>query len=164
MDIVAPAQEAIQFSQHVEVDGRAFHAAVDGMDLEGMVSKRSDSTYRSGRTEAWLKTKCFIRSELEVASVLRERGKPPIAYMVDHDRRYLGGAFIALNREQREQLWSRVSGDVSTDGAEQLHPGLRGRVRHLRGEKELRHATWRKFGSSDDASTRRSGQSPAVSD
>ena len=28
--------------------------------------------------------------------------------MVDTDHRYVGGAFIALSREQRERLWVRV--------------------------------------------------------
>jgi hypothetical protein len=47
-----------------------------------------------------------LRAErVEVAAVLRERGKPPIAYMIDANRRYVGRAFIALNREQREPLW-----------------------------------------------------------
>jgi hypothetical protein len=58
------------------------------------------------------------------------------------NRRYIGGAFIALNREQRKQLWSRItSGAGAKDGTERLQPGLRGRVRHLRGEKELRHGS-----------------------
>jgi bifunctional non-homologous end joining protein LigD len=139
--LVEPAQGAIQYVEHVESDGREFLSAVDGMGLEGMVSKRAGGAYRSGRCDAWLKTKCFVRSELEVAAVLR--GKPPIAYMVDGERRYVGGAFIALNREQREHLWSRVAtkDGTSADGTEPLQPGIRGRVRHLRGEKELRHAT-----------------------
>jgi ATP-dependent DNA ligase len=120
--LVEPAQGAIQFSQHVDASGPDFFRAVEGMGLEGMVSKRAGSAYRSGRCDAWLKTKCFVRSELEVAAVLRERGKPPIAYIVDGDRRYVGGAFIALNREQREKLWSRVSTEhrASKDVTERL--------------------------------------------
>ena len=46
----------------------------------------------------------------EVAAVLRERGKPPVAYMVDADRNYVGGAFVSgLNRDMRERLWQRVT-------------------------------------------------------
>ncbi len=146
-ELVSPALGAIQFSQHVEVNGSEFLAAVDGLGLEGMVSKRADSAYRSGRTEAWVKAKCFARSEFEIAAVLRERGKPPVAYMVDSNGRYVGGAFVALTQELRERLWERVQSDRIApnmkikSGAEWLRPGLAGRVRHLRGEDELRHAT-----------------------
>ena len=71
--ILAPAEGAIQFSQHVAGSGKEFYETVDRMGLEGMVSKRPDSTYRSGPTTAWLKTKCYQLSEFEVAAVLRER-------------------------------------------------------------------------------------------
>jgi ATP-dependent DNA ligase len=65
--------------------------------------------YRSGRTETWLKTKCYDESVYEVAGVLRESGRPAVAYMVtpDKERRYVGGAFITLNHKLRERLWAR---------------------------------------------------------
>ena len=148
--LVAPAEGAIQFSQHVLGDGKAFYEAVDKMGLEGMVSKRPASAYRSGPTTAWLKTKCYQLSEFEVAAVLRERGKPPVAYMVDADRNYVGGAFISgLNRDMRERLWQRVTtkagppakGLTMKPGAEWVRPGLMATVRHLKGEEMLRHAS-----------------------
>ena len=37
------------------------------MGLEGVVSKRADRPYRSGRREDWLKTKCTDREEFVVA-------------------------------------------------------------------------------------------------
>ena len=39
------------------------------MELEGIVSKRADSRYRSGPSKAWLKIKCFTESEFEVVGV-----------------------------------------------------------------------------------------------
>lgn len=41
----------IQYSQHLEGHGAAFYDQVDRMGLEGMVSKRASSAYRSGRVE-----------------------------------------------------------------------------------------------------------------
>jgi hypothetical protein len=82
--------------------------------------------------------------------VLRERGRPAIAYMVtpDKERRYVGGAFIQLNQEMCERLWKRVTagakpvkGVEAKPGTEWLKPGLLGLVRHLKGEEMLRHAT-----------------------
>ena len=58
----------------------------------------------------WLKMKCYEEIGLEVAGVLREPGRPEVAYMVlpDKERRYVGGAFITFNAEMRERLWARV--------------------------------------------------------
>jgi ATP-dependent DNA ligase len=115
-----------------------------------MVSKRAAAPYRSGRTESWLKVKCYEETDYEVAAVLRDPGRPSVAYMVtpDNERRYVGGAFITLNEKMRERLWARVQakakpvkGVTVKPGAEWLKPGLIGRVRHLKGEQQLRHAT-----------------------
>ena len=48
----------IQFSEHVEGDGKVFYAAAEALGVEGIVSKRADSRYRSGRSPDWRKTKC----------------------------------------------------------------------------------------------------------
>jgi len=58
-ELVKPADGIIQYSQHVEGDGAAFYGAAEKMGLEGVVSKRRDSPYRSGgKDEAWVKVKC----------------------------------------------------------------------------------------------------------
>ena len=147
---IVPDGGAIQLSAHVEGDGAAFFAQADRLGLEGMVSKKASAPYRSGRTESWLKVKCFEESIYEVAAVLREPGRPAVAYMVtpDKERRYVGGAFITLNHQMRERLWARVQAKAKPlkgiqvkPGTQWLKPGLIGRVRHLKGERQLRHAT-----------------------
>ena len=149
---IVPGRRRHPVQQHVEGDGTAFFAQADRLGLEGMVSKKASAPYRSGRTETWLKVKCFEESIYEVAAVLREPGRPHVAYMVtpDKERRYVGGAFIALNEKMRERLWARVhakakplKGIQVKPGTEWLKPGLIGRVRHLKGEQQLRHATLR---------------------
>jgi DNA ligase D-like protein (predicted ligase) len=141
----------IQYSDHVAGGGQVFYDQVDRMGLEGMVSKRANSPYRSGRVETWLKAKCYEESTYEVAGVLREPGRPAVAYMVtpDKERRYVGGAFITLNQQMRERLWARVQkakgkpvkGVDAKPGTVWVKPGIIGRVRHLKGEEKLRHAT-----------------------
>jgi ATP-dependent DNA ligase len=137
---------AIQFSHHIAGNGAEVFKAVDEFGLEGMVSKRTNSPYRSGRGPAWLKTKCFTESVYEVAGVLREPGRPAVAYLVtpDKQRKYVGGAFITLNQELRERLWSRVranakpvKGVEAKPGTEWLKPGLVARVRYLKGEQRF---------------------------
>ena len=47
----------IRFNEHIEGDGPTVFAHACKMGLEGIVSKRKDSAYRSGRSPDWLKMK-----------------------------------------------------------------------------------------------------------
>jgi bifunctional non-homologous end joining protein LigD len=47
----------IVINEHVEADGASVFAAACRMGLEGIVSKRIDAPYRSGRSRDWIKTK-----------------------------------------------------------------------------------------------------------
>ncbi|WP_245426354.1 hypothetical protein [Mesorhizobium sp. WSM3862] len=71
----------IQYSDHVEGGGAAFFEAVEQMGLEGMVSKRRESPYKSGKVDSWVKTKCWDVRDLELLGVRREPGKPAAAIM-----------------------------------------------------------------------------------
>jgi bifunctional non-homologous end joining protein LigD len=58
------------------------------MGIEGIISKRADSPYRSGRSTAWAKTKCERSDTLVV-----------IGYEVDKERpRHLAGLHLAWRR------------------------------------------------------------------
>jgi bifunctional non-homologous end joining protein LigD len=55
--IVAKVRPGIRFNEHIEGDGPTVFAHACKMGLEGIVSKRKDSMYRSGRSPDWLKMK-----------------------------------------------------------------------------------------------------------
>jgi ATP-dependent DNA ligase len=55
--IVGKARSGLRFNEHIEGDGPTVFAHACQMGLEGIVSKRKDSTYRSGRSPDWLKMK-----------------------------------------------------------------------------------------------------------
>jgi bifunctional non-homologous end joining protein LigD len=55
--ILAKARPGIRFNEDIEGDGPAVFAHACKLGLEGIVSKRKDSTYRSGRSPDWLKMK-----------------------------------------------------------------------------------------------------------
>ncbi|MER8440561.1 ATP-dependent DNA ligase [Mesorhizobium sp. M1312] len=140
----------IQFSQALPGDAKAIYQLVDQAGLEGMVSKRRDSKYRSGPSTNWLKTKCYTVGEFELLGVEREAGKPAFALMAEPGtRKYIGSAFVSVNREMRERLWKRVQehpGEAPKDMKERpatqwVKPGIKARVKHLRGEEDLRHAS-----------------------
>jgi ATP-dependent DNA ligase len=55
--IVAKASPGIRFNEHMEGDGPTVFAHACKLGLEGIVSKRKDSAYRSGCSPDWLKMK-----------------------------------------------------------------------------------------------------------
>ena len=151
---IIPPDIRIQFSQAMPGDAKAIYHLVDQAGLEGMVSKRRDSKYRSGPSTNWLKTKCYTVGEFELLGVEREAGKPAFALMAEPGtRKYVGSAFVSVNREMRERLWKRVqehAGEAPKDmknrpATQWVKPGIKARVRHLRGEEDLRHASLQDF-------------------
>jgi ATP-dependent DNA ligase len=55
--MLAKAGLGVRFNKHLEGDGPTVFAHACKMGLEGIVSKRKDSAYRSGRSKHWLKFK-----------------------------------------------------------------------------------------------------------
>jgi bifunctional non-homologous end joining protein LigD len=155
-DLVKPAQGIIQYSQHVEGGGAEFFAAAERMGLEGIVSKRRGSPYRSGaKDEAWLKIKCWDIGEFELLGVQRQAGRRTEALLA-RDGKYVGKAVIATSNAIKERLWQRVQQDkgrppvglpkaVVTPDVEWVVPGINMRVKTLRGENKLRHASVQNF-------------------
>jgi bifunctional non-homologous end joining protein LigD len=58
--------KALRYSEHIEGRGADMHAKLCGWDQEGMIAKRADAPYRSGRSRDWLKIKCTKRQELVI--------------------------------------------------------------------------------------------------
>jgi len=55
--VLAKAGSGMRFNEHIEGDGPTVFAHACKMGLEGIVSKRLGSRYRSGRSTDWLKMK-----------------------------------------------------------------------------------------------------------
>jgi len=59
ISVVAKAGSGIRFNEHMECDdGDAVFRHACKMGLEGIVSKRKTSPYRSGRSPGWIKSNC----------------------------------------------------------------------------------------------------------
>jgi bifunctional non-homologous end joining protein LigD len=54
---LAKASDGIRLNDHIEDDGPTVFKHACKLGLEGIVSKRKDSPYRSGRSSDWLKSK-----------------------------------------------------------------------------------------------------------
>ncbi|MER9416528.1 ATP-dependent DNA ligase [Mesorhizobium sp. M0306] len=148
-----PAASRIQFSEALPGEAKAIFHLLDKAGLEGMVSKRRRSKYRSGRSINWLKVNCYTVEEYELLGVEREAGKPAFALMGEiGTRKYVGPAFINSSRAIRERLWKRAQEHagpppkgMKRPATQWVKPGIKARVKHLRGEEDLRHASLQDF-------------------
>jgi bifunctional non-homologous end joining protein LigD len=154
-DLFADTGPPFLFSEHHAGDGAALFAAAEQLGLEGIVSKRANSRYRSGPSKAWLKTKCMTESEFILVGMERNEGGPPFALLAREDQNgltYCGSAFVTLPHPARDEFWSRAEA-LKMDRpvlpelrkgrrkARFVRPELRVRAKHLRGGDMLRHAT-----------------------
>jgi bifunctional non-homologous end joining protein LigD len=66
------------YSDHFVGDGPAVYQGACKAGLEGIISKRADSKYRSGRFKDWLKIKCHHGEEFVIGGYSRSdvKGKP----------------------------------------------------------------------------------------
>lgn len=71
----AKAAPHLRYVEHFETDGGAVLASACAMGLEGIVSKRLDAPYRSGRSDAWTKAKCRGGQEVVLAGWTSEGAK-----------------------------------------------------------------------------------------
>jgi bifunctional non-homologous end joining protein LigD len=61
-----PANSQVRYSEHLAIDGPTMLEHSCRLGLEGIISKRTDSPYTSGRGDAWLKSKCRESQEFVI--------------------------------------------------------------------------------------------------
>ncbi|MBL8579264.1 MAG: DNA ligase D [Mesorhizobium sp.] len=65
----------LRFVEHFETGGEAVLRSACRLSLEGIVSKRADAPYVSGRTETWAKSKCRAGHEVVIGAYATTDGK-----------------------------------------------------------------------------------------
>ncbi len=66
----------IRYSEHLATDGARMLSEVCTLGLEGIISKRIDRPYRSGRHDDWLKSKCIQVDEFVIIGYLKGKAAP----------------------------------------------------------------------------------------
>jgi len=97
----------IRFVQHFESTANAVLKSACAMDLEGVVSKRLDAAYTSGRTDTWTKAKCRARHEVVLGGWTTEAGEVrSLLAGVNRDGRlaYVGRIGTGYGRDVKKNL------------------------------------------------------------
>lgn len=64
----------LRFVEHFETGGEAVLKSACRLSLEGIVSKKADAPYRSGRTDTWAKSKCRAGHEVVIGAYATTNG------------------------------------------------------------------------------------------
>ncbi len=67
-------RDPLRYAQHRERDGEAYYAEACRKGLEGVIAKRADSIYVSGRSREWLKFKCWEEQEFVIVGFTDPKG------------------------------------------------------------------------------------------
>ena len=109
----------IRYSTHVAGQGDEFFQQACRLSLEGVVSKRRDRPYESGRGRSWLKVKCIQEQEFVVGGFTEPKGA----------RTGLGALLLGVNDEGGGLAYvGKVGTGFTGDAARRL----RGRLDRLR--------------------------------
>jgi bifunctional non-homologous end joining protein LigD len=109
-----------RFSQAFEEDPHSLVESARKMKLEGIVGKRIDSPYRSGRSRDWIKLKCNLRQEFVVGGITRQEGARSGVislllglYEQDGTLTYAGSVRPYLPARREKEFQERVSPQVT---------------------------------------------------
>ena len=94
-DALAGHGGRLRYVEHFETGGDAVLKSACSMHLEGIVSKRLDAPYRSGRSDSWTKSKCRGGQEVVIAGWTSEGAKSFRSLLAAVNR---GGALVYAGR------------------------------------------------------------------
>ena len=77
LDQTAVDDSPIHLNPCVEADAKAVFEQACAMHLEGIVSKDTESTYRSGRKDSWIKIKCAKTNTFPIVALVEKLGASP---------------------------------------------------------------------------------------
>ena len=102
----------VRYVEHFETAGDAVLQSACRMNLEGIISKRLDAPYRSGRAGDWLKAKCRAGHEVVIGGWTQEAGT-------------LRSLLVGVHRGEHLVYVGRVGTGFGRDKVNRLFPKLK---------------------------------------
>jgi bifunctional non-homologous end joining protein LigD len=117
--LAASAKPRLKYAEHFAAAGPAVLESACRMGLEGVVSKRLDSAYRSGRTGAWTKAKCRPGQEVVIGAWATTDGRFRsllVGFERDGGLVYAGRVGTGFSQDKVARLLPRLK-SVATDAS-----------------------------------------------
>ncbi len=115
---VAARESRLRYVEHFETAADALLRSACRMSLEGVVSKRLDAPYRSGRGESWLKTKCRAGQEVVIGGWTVRDGQLRSLLAGVHEKgrlRYVGRIGTGFGQKSTKGVVPRLKSLASRD-------------------------------------------------
>jgi bifunctional non-homologous end joining protein LigD len=109
----------LRYSEHWIGQGQALFDKACESGLEGIVSKRKDQPYRSGRNQSWLKVKCLKSQEFVIGGFTEPAGS----------RTGLGALLLGVHDNGALRYSGRVGTGFSSETLSELRSHLDSRIR-----------------------------------
>ncbi|AUT76081.1 DNA ligase D [Paraburkholderia hospita] len=109
------AGQQLRFSPDFEAPPAQVFEAASGLGLEGLMLKRRDARYESGRTQTWLKAKARLRQELIICGFTGRGGKSGevgsllLGYYDGDKLRDAGSVGTGWDSRTAQDLWRRLA-------------------------------------------------------
>lgn len=110
----------LRYSEHLECEGEAYYRHACDNGWEGLIAKRADSPYRSGRSTDWLKFKCLREQEFVVGGFTEPQGSRAgfgalvVGYHDGGALRYAGKVGTGYDHATLRSLRARLDGMAQT--------------------------------------------------
>ena len=104
----------VRYSDHLRGQGEQVVDYVCRAGLEGVVSKRADSSYSSGRSDAWVKFKCLQRQEFVIGGFTQPSGQRKgfgsllLGYYKGDELQYAGHVGTGFSQQSLADLTQRL--------------------------------------------------------
>jgi bifunctional non-homologous end joining protein LigD len=109
-----PKNSPLRFSESFSEKGSVLLKSACKLGLEGIMSKRADAPYRSGRGHDWIKAKCSDRQELVIAGFVPSTadahavGALVLGYYRHGQLEYAGRTGTGFTRETARDLYRKL--------------------------------------------------------
>ncbi|MBR0656826.1 DNA ligase D [Plastoroseomonas arctica] len=112
-ELLRGAPKSLRYLDHFTAPGEAVLASACRLSMEGIVSKRGDAPYASGRNDSWTKAKCRGREEFIVGGWSRDKAGKGLGALLVGARRaeglaYLGRVGTGYSGRTAEMLLARM--------------------------------------------------------
>lgn len=113
-DLLKDSPAGIHYSYHTEGGRQVFDQACEAA-MEGIISKKKDSSYRSTRSKEWVKVKCEFRQEFVIGGyTVTDKNRTGLsALLLGHYQKdeliYTGRAGTGFSQEQTDELLKKFS-------------------------------------------------------
>ncbi|GGI81727.1 DNA ligase D [Legionella impletisoli] len=103
--LLANAKPCLRYSDHVFGQGELVYQTSCDFALEGIISKKIDSRYYSGRSKTWLKVKCIQRQEFIIGGYTPPEGR----------RKGFGSLLLGFYDDENQLIYSGKVGTGFTN-------------------------------------------------